>query len=80
MPLFAIPPEEPTEPEPGLTAATVAEMLRVEAAVVKLGTCMPPGRFPEGVSKYNALMWAAELIDERSGENGTPVISENNNG
>lgn len=57
---------ETTVPDTGLSAATVAEMLRVEAAVVKLGTCMPPGRFPEGVSKYNALMWAAELIDQRS--------------
>jgi hypothetical protein len=44
----------------------LAEALRKEAATVKLGECMPAGRFPEGVSRYNALMWAAELIEERS--------------
>lgn len=47
------------------SAAAISESLRTEAATVKLGTCLPAGRFPEGVSRYNALMWAAELIDER---------------
>ncbi len=44
---------------------TLSESIRAEAATVKLGQCMPPGRFPEGVSRYNALMWAVELIEDR---------------
>lgn len=55
------------------TSPSLAESLRREAAACKLGECMPAGRFPEGVARYNALMWAAELIEERerAAENGS---------
>jgi len=44
--------------------SAIAADLRTQAAASKLGECLPAGRFPAGVSKHNALIWAAELVEQ----------------